>query len=81
MEGVSLVVSIIDEAVAPVVPLWQWNSQPGIHILQKLPAIMDCLQSRVISVVRLSRAAWMEESDVTSILVSMSEGQQPFHSS
>lgn len=60
MEGVSLVVSIIDEAVAAVVPLWQWDSQPGIHILQKLPAIMDCLQSGAFSVVRLSKAAGME---------------------
>lgn len=74
MEGVSLVVSIIDEAVAPVVPLWQWDSQPRIHILQKLPAILDCLQSRAISVVKLSKEAWMEWS-----VVCMLQGQQLFH--
>lgn len=64
VEGVSLVVGIIDEAVAPVVPLWQGDSQPGVHILEKLSAILDCLQSRAVSVVSLSRAARMEQSAV-----------------
>jgi hypothetical protein len=43
VEGVGLVVRIVDEAVPPIVPLWQRDSQLGVDILQKLPAVLDCL--------------------------------------
>lgn len=46
VEGVALVVWVIDEAVSPVVPLGQWDPQPGVHVLQKLAAVLDSLQGR-----------------------------------
>ena len=46
VEGVGLVVCIIDEAVSPVVPLRQRDPQPGVDVLQKLAAVLDGLQGR-----------------------------------
>lgn len=46
VEGVSLVVRVIDEAVSPVVPLRQRDPQPGVHVLQKLAAVVDSLQGQ-----------------------------------
>lgn len=46
VEGVSLVVWVIDEAVSPIVSLWQWDSQLGVNILQELPAVLDSLQGQ-----------------------------------
>ena len=39
-------VCIVDEAVSPVVPLWQRDPQPGVHVLQKLAAVLDGLQGQ-----------------------------------
>lgn len=46
VEGVALVVCVIDEAVPPVVPLRQWDAQPRVHVLQKLAAVLDSLQGQ-----------------------------------
>lgn len=46
VEGIGFVVCIIDEAVSPVVPLWQRDPQPGVHVLQKLAPILDGLQGQ-----------------------------------
>lgn len=46
MEGIGLVVRIVDEAVSPIVPLWQRDPQPGVHVLQKLAAVLDGLQGQ-----------------------------------
>lgn len=46
VEGVSLVVRIVDEAVPSIVPLGKGDPQLGVHILQKLAAIMDGLQGQ-----------------------------------
>lgn len=46
VEGVGLVVCVVDEAVPPVVPLRQRDPQLGVNILQKLAAVLDSLQGQ-----------------------------------
>lgn len=46
VEGIGFVVCIVDEAVSPVVPLWQRDPQPGVHVLQKLAPVLDGLQGQ-----------------------------------